>query len=237
MHGQPHFQNPHVHLILAQIFKIVFKPLTTTSSLRRQWKAYCCPIIPITRYSQIAHIQGDYSQALMESLPASNCPRRIWDSTPRLLLSLAIVDAVPLGLRKDGLWMNNMAEYKACAMGIVMAIEYQIKDLKVHRDSTLVIHQLRGEWETRDVKLIPYYLYIKELVKHFEKITFHHTPREENQMADVLATLASMFEVSQESDMEQLWSPIHQINRHSLFSPSEERNKGPLKELSSDDLV
>ncbi|RDX66994.1 hypothetical protein CR513_54176, partial [Mucuna pruriens] len=45
---------------------------------------------------------------------------------------------------------NNMAEYETCAIRIVMAIEYQIKDLKVHRDSALVIHQLKGEWETRD---------------------------------------------------------------------------------------
>ncbi|RDX62979.1 hypothetical protein CR513_58635, partial [Mucuna pruriens] len=52
-------------------------------------------------------------------------------------------------------YTNNMDEYEACAMGIVMAIEYQIKDLKVHGDSTLVIHQLQGEWEMWDVKLIP----------------------------------------------------------------------------------
>ncbi|RDY06718.1 hypothetical protein CR513_09242, partial [Mucuna pruriens] len=88
---------------------------------------------------------------------------------------------------------NNMVEYEAYAMGI-------IKDLKVHGDSTLLIHQLKGEWETQDVKLIPYYSYIGELVEHFEKIMFHHTPQEENQMVDALATLASMFEVSQESD-------------------------------------
>lgn len=35
------------------------------------------------------------------------------------------------------------------------------------------------------VKLIPY----------FDEITFHYIPREENQLADALATLASMFKV------------------------------------------
>ncbi|RDX94363.1 Gypsy retrotransposon integrase-like protein 1, partial [Mucuna pruriens] len=94
---------------------------------------------------------------------------------------------------------NNMVEYEACAIGIAMALEYQIKDLKVYGDSALVIHKLRGEWETRDAKLIPYYSYIKELVEHFEKITFHHTPQEENQMVDALATLSSMFEVNRKA--------------------------------------
>ena len=63
----------------------------------------------------------------------------------------------------------------------------------MYRDSALVIHQLRGEWETRDPKLIPYQAYIKELAGSFDEISFHHVPREENQMADALATLASMF--------------------------------------------
>jgi len=32
-----------------------------------------------------------------------------------------------------------------------------------------------------------------ELVGFFDEISFHHVPREENQMADALAILASMF--------------------------------------------
>ncbi|RDY04692.1 hypothetical protein CR513_11561, partial [Mucuna pruriens] len=63
-------------------------------------------------------------------------------------------------------------EYEAYAMGITMALEYQVKYLEVYGDSTL----LCGEWETRDVKLTPYYSYIKELKKRFESVTFHHTP-------------------------------------------------------------
>ncbi|XP_028215011.1 uncharacterized protein LOC114397088 [Glycine soja] len=63
-------------------------------------------------------------------------------------------------------------------------------------DSALVIHQLKGEWETRDHKSVPYQAYIKKLIEFFDDISFHHIPREENQMADALATLASMFQLS-----------------------------------------
>ncbi|RDY04173.1 hypothetical protein CR513_12153, partial [Mucuna pruriens] len=56
-----------------------------------------------------------------------------------------------------------MVEYEACAMGIPMAIEHQISKLKVFGDSTLVIYQLYGEWETRDAKLVPYHAHIMTL--------------------------------------------------------------------------
>jgi len=96
---------------------------------------------------------------------------------------------------------NNMAEYEACALVVQAAIDFNAKLLKVYRDSALVIHQLRGEWETRDHKLIPYQAYIKELAGFFDEISFHHIPREENQMADALATLASMFQLTPHGDL------------------------------------
>ncbi|RDY11609.1 hypothetical protein CR513_03711, partial [Mucuna pruriens] len=67
-----------------------------------------------------------------------------------------------------------MAEYEACAMG------HQVKALRVFDDSTLVIYQLHGEWETCDVKLIPYHNYVMEMCEQFDKITFHYIPRNEN---------------------------------------------------------
>ena len=58
---------------------------------------------------------------------------------------------------------NNMAEYEACALGIQAAIDFDVKLLKVYGDSALVIRQLRGEWETRDPKLILYQTHILKL--------------------------------------------------------------------------
>ena len=60
--------------------------------------------------------------------------------------------------------INNMAEYEACTLGIQAEIDFKVKLLKVYGDSALVIHQLRGEWETRDHKLIPYQAYIWKLI-------------------------------------------------------------------------
>ncbi|XP_006575990.1 uncharacterized protein Mb2253c-like [Glycine max] len=96
---------------------------------------------------------------------------------------------------------NNIAEYEACTHGIQVAIDFKVKLLKVYGDSTLVIHQLKGEWETRDHKLVPYQAYIRKLIEFFDDISFHYIPREENQMVDAFATLASMFQLSPHGDL------------------------------------
>jgi len=82
-----------------------------------------------------------------------------------------------------------------------VAINFNVKLLTVYGNSALVIHQLRGEWETKDHMLIHYQAYIKKLIGFFDDISFHHIPREENQMADTLATLASMFQLTPHGDL------------------------------------
>lgn len=88
-----------------------------------------------------------------------------------------------------------MAEYEACILGLEEAIDLRIKILEVYGDSALVIYQIKEEWETRHPNLIPYHEYVKTLLPYFDEITFNHIPRDENQLADALATLSSMFKV------------------------------------------
>ena len=88
---------------------------------------------------------------------------------------------------------NNMAEYEACFMGLRAAIDLRIKFLSVFGDSDLVTSQIKGEWDTKHPNLIPYKDYVLTLLPHFEEIPFENFPREENQLADALATMSSMF--------------------------------------------
>ncbi|RDX91297.1 Retrovirus-related Pol polyprotein from transposon opus, partial [Mucuna pruriens] len=92
---------------------------------------------------------------------------------------------------------NNMEKYEACTMGLAMVLEHRVKRLRVYGDSVLVIYQLCGEWETRDIKLIPYHDYVKEMTRAFDAINFHHVPREEHQIVDALATLSAMVRVNE----------------------------------------
>ena len=49
--------------------------------------------------------------------------------------------------------------------------------------------------------MIPYQTHILRLAKYFDDISFHDIPREENQMADALTTLASMFQLAPHGDL------------------------------------
>ena len=91
---------------------------------------------------------------------------------------------------------NNVAEYEACVLGLQAAIEKKIKRLIVYDDSALIVYKLNEEWETKDSKLVSYQEFIKKPIEQFEAITFKHLPREENYLADALATLATMFKVN-----------------------------------------
>ncbi|XP_050900819.1 uncharacterized protein LOC127107567 [Lathyrus oleraceus] len=111
---------------------------------------------------------------------------------------------------------NNMAEYESCIYSLEAAIDLRIKILEVYGDSAPVISQVKGDWETQDSKLVPYKEHIRKLIPYFDEISFHHISREENQLANALATLASMFKVKWKNEapsihIDHLDEPTHYI--------------------------
>ncbi|XP_070007428.1 uncharacterized protein [Nicotiana sylvestris] len=87
---------------------------------------------------------------------------------------------------------DNMAEYEACILGLNMAIDTNIQELLVIGDSDFLMHQVQGEWSTKNSKIFPYLHHVQELRKRFTKIEFRHMPKIQNKFADALATLSSM---------------------------------------------
>jgi len=67
-----------------------------------------------------------------------------------------------------------------------------VQDVLVLGDSDLLVHQIQGEWETRDLKLIPYRQCLHDLSKRFRSVEFRHILRVHNEVVDALATLALM---------------------------------------------
>ena len=61
-------------------------------------------------------------------------------------------------------------------------------------DSKLVISHVNKEWEVREEKVKPYLDYIENLKKYFDELVFVHLIRKNNQVADALATLASVWD-------------------------------------------
>ncbi|KAK9011583.1 hypothetical protein V6N11_044430 [Hibiscus sabdariffa] len=123
-------------------------------------------------------------------------------------------DYHPFTGRLEFLCTNNMAEYEACTMGLRAAIDRKIKTLEVFGDSLVVIRQIKGEWETRDVKLVEYQKLIIELTKEFDSISFSYIPREDNLVADALATLAALFKAGSRAEMMPIQMRIFESPAH-----------------------
>ena len=77
----------------------------------------------------------------------------------------------------------------------------------------MVINQIKGEWDTRHPGLIHYKDYARRLLPFFNKFKFHHIPKDENQMVDALATLASMYQIN-------TWNDVPRITVQLLDRPS-----------------
>ena len=90
---------------------------------------------------------------------------------------------------------NNIVEYEACITGLETALDLGVRQFRIHGDSNLVIQQTQGTWRTRDENLKPYHTYLDLLVDKFDDLRYIHLPREENQFADALATLAFVIEI------------------------------------------
>jgi hypothetical protein len=87
--------------------------------------------------------------------------------------------------------LNNVAEYEALVHGLKLAKEIGIRRILGFRDSDLVVHQVSGEWDTKDANMASYLFYIQQLCGFFEGCEFHHIPRANNDKANRLSKIGS----------------------------------------------
>lgn len=110
-----------------------------------------------------------------------------------------------------GIATNNQAEYLALIETLKQAHALGGEVLQVFADSELVVRQMTGVYQVKDMKLIPLYKEAAALARSFKKVTFRHVPREMNKEADSLANLA-VNDGRKESSLEQLQTenePLH----------------------------
>ena len=83
-----------------------------------------------------------------------------------------------------GITTNNQAEYHGVRIGLERAIELKYKRVNFKIDSMLVVNQMKGFYKIKNRELWPIHERIRELMKHFDKVSFNHVRREFNQLAD-----------------------------------------------------
>ena len=94
-------------------------------------------------------------------------------------------------LRLDLLAMIDEAEYKALLVGMTMVQKMDKKVIDIFSDSRLVVGQVKGEIEARDVSMQGYLNQLRHLQLQFESFNLLHIPGSGNTHADSLATLVT----------------------------------------------
>ena len=87
---------------------------------------------------------------------------------------------------------NNYAEYSSLLKTLQKAIDLGINGsvIKIHMDSSLVVHQVKGLWKINNSNIIPLYNQVMEMLRLFTDYNIVHVFRDSNTHADSLANKA-----------------------------------------------
>ena len=88
---------------------------------------------------------------------------------------------------------NNEPEYEAFLVGMAMVRKMGGKAVEVFSDSRLVVGQIKGELEARDLRMQEYLNQASRLQSSFEFFTLQQILRSRNTHADSLVTLATFW--------------------------------------------
>lgn len=95
--------------------------------------------------------------------------------------------------RRDGKMTCNEAEYAAAILAFesLCALRSHPREVRVFSDSQVLVEQMSGRAAARAPGLRQAQMRLRGLTLEFEKVSFHHIPREKNRLADALANEAA----------------------------------------------
>jgi ribonuclease HI len=82
---------------------------------------------------------------------------------------------------------NNEAEYHALLLGLELAQQLQLRQVRIFSDSEVVVRQMAGRSRVLSARLRLLHRDACLAVRYFEHVQLTHVPREENRLADALA--------------------------------------------------
>ena len=85
---------------------------------------------------------------------------------------------------------NNQAEYRAVIAALSAAAKMGADEVRVLLDSELVVKQVTGRYQVKNVGLKPLYDEVKRLQAGFKSFSITHVLRAKNSEADALANQA-----------------------------------------------
>lgn len=92
--------------------------------------------------------------------------------------------------RRAGRMTCNEAEYAAAIMALEFMRSLRPQEIRLYSDSQVLVQQMSGLAAARAPALRQAQMRLRSLVLEFQKVSFHHIPRERNRLADALANEA-----------------------------------------------
>jgi len=119
---------------------------------------------------------------------------------------------------------NNQAEYEALIVGLRLARDLGVKNLKCQTYSQLIVGQMNDDYQAREPLLQRYYHVAKNLTLHFDETSIVHVPWAENDIANVLSKLASTKKIGQHRTLIQVVLYAPSWNQKDVFEIRNERD-------------
>ena len=92
-----------------------------------------------------------------------------------VVLSCEDEDTSPLSFKLKFPCLNNAAEYEAYLTGLAIALSKGIKHMRVLRDSSLVVSQVKGDFALRELSLVAYRTWAQKVEQKFQTFSVEYT--------------------------------------------------------------
>jgi ribonuclease HI len=125
---------------------------------------------------------------------------------------------------------NNTVEYEALVQGIKKSIDLNVKELKVFRDSEIIVRQVRNTIHCNSPHLRNYQQEVHRLIEHFEAFNITMIPRTKNTLVDSLATAASRLSPLEDYEASRFTVEL-------LYKPSVPNNISNWKVFEGDEQI
>ena len=117
---------------------------------------------------------------------------------------------------KQAIWLgfsasNNESEYEAILAGLELAAALSTDRLLIQSDSQLVVGQVNKEFESRDPRMEKYVSRVKQHLNRFPVWKLEHVPRDSNEKADALASVAASLPIT-ETIFLPIYYQFHQLH-------------------------
>ena len=125
-------------------------------------------------------------------------------------------DKIELAIRLGFGASNNESEYETIIAGLELATTLSVDNLLIRNDSQLVVGQVNEEFESRDPRMVKYVSWVKQHLSSFQVWKLEHIPKDRNERADALSSVASSLPLTKTIFLPIYYQPTSSIGSQQI---------------------